>query len=218
MRSQKLQGEFKRLNEYKYPQILEEELHSFYKFSGEMGTVNFAHSRSVVSGKDDNLFKSNFLAKHGIEEHLIIMSLQELTNHNYFIKWFSKPGDFFQLFDPRVMVINNIMYTFHREGIYVVENNTRENWYWGPNNFQKVNPLLKYDYQDQYMIMVQDFIVTKVFKFLWLTFVFSMISIVNALFIRVSIKCSVLMIFPMISCQNRISENSVSTFQRRLIY
>lgn len=50
------------------------------------------------------------------------------------------------------------------------------------------------------MIMVQDFIVTKVFKFLWLTFVFSMISIINALFIRVSIKCSVLMIFPMISC------------------
>lgn len=61
LRKQKLQGEFQRLSQYKYPEVIQENLHSFYKFSGELGTVNFAHSTSVVTGGDDNLFKSDFL-------------------------------------------------------------------------------------------------------------------------------------------------------------
>ena len=58
MRKQKDSGEFSRLNQYKYPEKVQENLHSFYKFSGELGTVNYAHSTSVVTGGDDDLFKT----------------------------------------------------------------------------------------------------------------------------------------------------------------
>lgn len=58
----------------------------------------------------------------------------------------STPENLLQMFDPRVMVINNIMFTFHREGMYVVENYTRESWYWSPYQFEQTQPTLKYDY------------------------------------------------------------------------
>ena len=58
----------------------------------------------------------------------------------------------------------------------------------------------------------------KFFKLVWLIFTFACISLNNAMFIRVSIKCSVLMIFPMIALQNRFSARRVGHIQQRLIY
>ena len=56
LRLQKLNGDFENLADYKYPDILENYIHSFYKFSGQLGTLNFAHTRSRVNGDKDNLF------------------------------------------------------------------------------------------------------------------------------------------------------------------
>lgn len=112
-------------------------MHSFYKFSGELGTVNFAHSTSKVSGDGDNLMKKDFLKEHLITEHLIILSIEELTQGNTYVQGLSHPESLIQMFDPRVMVLNNIMFTFHREGLYVIENKTKESWYWNANSFEK---------------------------------------------------------------------------------
>jgi hypothetical protein len=79
-----------------------------------------------------------------------------LTQKNAYIESLSIPTNLIQFFDPRVMVLNNIMFTFHREGIYVVENKTRESWYWSPKTFEKIQPTLKYDYKDNFLLMVQD--------------------------------------------------------------
>lgn len=92
------------------------------------------------------------------------------------------------------------MFTFHREGIYVVENKTRESWYWSERTFLNNAPLLKYDYKGSTLLMLKDQFFRKFTGLLWVTFTFAMISMINALFIRICIKSSVLIVFPMISC------------------
>ena len=69
--------------------------------------------------------------EHGIREHLIIMSLDELVKNN---KW-SLLTVSLGMNDDTVLMINQIMYTFYRESIYVMENKTREGWYWGSTTF-----------------------------------------------------------------------------------
>lgn len=102
------------------------------------------------------------------------------------------------------------MYTFNRETINVINTKTRENWYWSPATFQLKNPLFISEYNHSYYEMIYGEF-TKHFKeFLWLTFTFGCISMINALFIRISIKCSVLMIFPMIAIQNRLSRRRIN--------
>jgi len=99
--------------------------------------------------------------------------------------------------DPRVIMINQIMYTFNKQGMFVVENKTRESWYWGASHFM---PTLEHEYAGSLTLMLYDQVWTRVFKLVWLAFCFMCMSVINALFIRVAIKCSVLIIFPMIAC------------------
>ena len=56
-------------------------------------------------------------------------------------------------FDVGVIALNQIMYTFHREQIFMQENVTRESWWWGQDDFKKLNPLFKYDYDSDYQEM-----------------------------------------------------------------
>lgn len=51
-------------------------------------------------------------------------------------------------------MINQIMYTFHRNELYVIENNKYESWYWSSATFVQINPLLKYDYNDNLILMI----------------------------------------------------------------
>jgi hypothetical protein len=95
----------------------------------------------------------------------------------------------------------------------VLQNKTKETWYWGESEFKKHNPLLKYDFDDNKTALFFYLCGSKTAELIWLTFVFAIISMINALFIRVSIKCSVLMIFPMISLQNRFSARRVGHAQ-----
>ena len=59
------------------------------------------------------------------------MSLDELVKNN---KW-SLLTVGLGMNDDSVLMINQIMYTFYRESIYVMENKTREGWYWGSTTF-----------------------------------------------------------------------------------
>jgi hypothetical protein len=62
---------------------------------------------------------------------------------------------------------------------------------------------MQFDYQNHFFIMLFAEIARRLMRLLWLLFTFGMISVINALFIRIAVKCSVLIIFPMIACQNR---------------
>jgi hypothetical protein len=42
---------------------------------------------------------------------------------------------FYDFIDPSVVMINQIMYTFHRNELYVIENNKYESWYWSSSTF-----------------------------------------------------------------------------------
>jgi hypothetical protein len=79
--------------------------------------------------------KTHFLKNHNIQEHLIVLSVREMSKGNRYVEFMLQLNDIFHVFDPTVIIINQIMYTFHRESIYIVENKTRETWYWGPKNF-----------------------------------------------------------------------------------
>jgi hypothetical protein len=137
---------------------------------------------------------------------LIVLSLDELSRNNSFFKWMFE----WSLLDVRVAMLNQIMYTFHRRTEYVVESLSKESWYWTIEDFKNLNPLLRYDYGNSYKIMIFSEIINKIWKFLALLFIYGTISVINALFIRVSIKSSVLMVFPLILLQNRFSNNPLN--------
>mmetsp|Transcript_992 Transcript_992/g.1779 ORF Transcript_992/g.1779 Transcript_992/m.1779 type:complete len:233 (-) Transcript_992:685-1383(-) len=120
--------------------------------------------------------------------------------------------------DRRVIFINQLMYCFHRQQVYVVESLSKESWYWGENTFKLRNPLKKYDYGDNTRTMLISEVTNRLIMFVKLLLTYGTISVINALFIRMSIKCSILMIFPMICIQNRFSQNQINHVQRRLIY
>jgi len=160
-----------------------------YKITGESGTISYSHT---VTWKKEQA--QDFLASHRINEHLIFTTLDEFCRSNRLVKWLLKLG----IIDKSVIALNQIMYTFHRQSIGVVESTTSENWYWNEHTFKKLNSLLKYDYDDNFREMLVSEFSNSFFKFLWVVFVFGVISMINAVFIRISIKCSVLIIFPMI--------------------
>lgn len=169
---------------------------------------------SSINGDTDNLFKKNFLLEHGIREHLIVMSLDEMVRNNTWAKLTVGLG----MNDNSVVMINQLMYTFYRESIYVIENKTREGWYWGPHTFQRLHPTLKYDYEGKTGLMYWEQFKLRLGNILWFILTFACMSTINAVFIRISIKCSVLLIFPMIVCQNRFGQNQIGYVQRRIIY
>lgn len=100
----------------------------------------------------------------------------------------------------------------------MLENKTRESWSWNENTFKSYNPLLSIDYQNSYFSLITHQAVKKLFLVVWFLFAFGIISFINALFIRIALKCSALMIFPMIDLQNRFSQRQIGPAQQRLIY
>lgn len=128
---------------------------------------------------------------------MIIISVNELARGSFYMRMMLKSG--LRVFDPTVAILNQIMYTFHRETQYVYNNGTRQQWYWTTNTFKNLNPLLKYDYNDRLMVLLVNEIFAKGLKCLWIIFIFMCISLINAVFIRVSLKSSVIMLFPMIA-------------------
>ena len=60
--------------------------------------------------------------------------------------------------------------------------------------------------------------INRICRLMWLTFTFACISLINALFIRMSIKSSVVLIFPMVMLQNRFGDQRMGVAQQRLLY
>lgn len=84
----------------------------------------------------------------------------------------------------------------------MVESLTRESWYWTEGDFKQLNPRVNIDFQGSYFMAASYFLWGKLYLVFSLFLTYALISITNALFIRISIKCSILMIFPMMVIQN----------------
>lgn len=100
----------------------------------------------------------------------------------------------------------------------VAEKTSGETWSWRGTEFKTYTPQLRYDYDNNIPKMVAWLLLYKVGALLEYIFAFGVISGINALFIRVVLKVSGLMIFPMISVQNYFSRRPITFNQRRLIY
>ena len=86
-----------------------------------------------------------------------------------------------------------------------MNNRTMESWYWKEDHFRKLHPLLKYDFDNNASVYYLAKYFDGIVKIMWYLFAFAVISSINAIFIRVTLKISSLMIFPMISLQNRFT-------------
>ena len=65
-----------------------------------------------------------FLESLGINEHLIILSVDEIFQNNKYLLWLNQFHYYSRLFttiDPTVIIINQIMFTFFRNDIYCTE-------------------------------------------------------------------------------------------------
>jgi hypothetical protein len=191
---------------------IQDQIQALYKLSSELSTLNLA-SEIQIAGSDYPS-QVDSLSGHGFNQHLIVLGTDDLSRHNPFFRFLFK----WSLLDVRVAVVNQIMYTFHRRQMYLVDSVTKESWMWSEQDFSQINPLLKYDYANNMKVMVVSEIVTKIWRFIYLFFVFGSLSIINALFIRISFKCSILLIFPMLFIQNTFTRNPISLAQRRSIY
>jgi hypothetical protein len=135
-----------------------------YKFSNKLSTINSASNLELSSLLLTNKTFSSSLAGKGINEHSIVLSFDEAMNGKSFLKDLCKVG----LIDIRVPIVNQIMYTFHREQIYLVDASSKESWFWTTSTFKKLNPLLKYDYGDSKKVMVISEIVNRILRLIGL--------------------------------------------------
>ena len=77
LRNQYKNGEFKKLYDLPDHWDLLSECIALYKASSQLGTINFGNN-------DKNMGIKDYMSKHNINEHLIIISLNELTRGNFY--------------------------------------------------------------------------------------------------------------------------------------
>jgi hypothetical protein len=97
-------------------------------------------------------------------------------------------------FDPSVPMINEIMFTFYQQFMYVQEVLSGETWFWTQSNFQTSSRTLKYYYQDQVGIMIANEFMDRIGMMVKTFVVFGLISCVTSLAIRLILKASSVMI------------------------
>jgi len=129
-----------------------------------------------------------------------VISEGELLNDNAYIKYCNNLDlKLVNLVDPAVPAINQIMFTFNRKSMYAYEDMSSEMWKWGYSTFVQTARSLKYEYIDSIGNMIAGELMQRLAMVLQVGIGFGIISIVNALLIRVAIKSSVLIIFPVLS-------------------
>lgn len=87
----------------------------------------------------------------------------------------------------------------------LIDNSTMESWFWTDGHFRRLHPLIKYDFQGSVPLFALCKMARGILQVLWYAFAFATVSAINGIFIRVSLKCSSLLIFPMITFQNRFT-------------
>ena len=98
-------------------EIIESDIFASYYYSSEVSIFN--------------LRQSKFKDRHNVKEHLILLSLNDITQSFLVRLQFGWSLDF-----DSVMV-NQIAFTFARQDAYIYRNDTDEIWYWRANTFKQ---------------------------------------------------------------------------------
>eukprot|EP00347_Sterkiella_histriomuscorum_P023689 403333726 len=178
--------------------ILQTDIYATYYYANEIGIFNMRQSK--------------FKSEHNIREHLVVLSLDDITTNllvRMQIGW---------TLDFDVIMINQIVLTFNKHGGYVYRNDTNEMWYWGAGDYSIYRPNLKYDYQDNVSSWIFYMISRKIGLVLLAIIGYAYLSVINGLLIRVAIHCSNVIIFPLLSCMRGLLRTQLSRFQIAAIY
>ncbi|CDW87312.1 UNKNOWN [Stylonychia lemnae] len=181
-----------------FKDIMESEIYATYYFSSEIGIIDMRSSK--------------FRDEHNIKEHIIIISLSDISENpivRMLFGWFSD-------FDN--IIVNQVLFTFYRQGGFLFRNDTIETWYWDVSRYSEYRPSIKYDYNDNTFLWVITTIFYKFLIILGAIVAYAHISWINALLIRVAILCSNIVIFPILSCTRSILRANLNRFQIAAIY
>jgi hypothetical protein len=82
LRSKKQSGEFRYFNDYpsSMREMIDKNTFALYKLGNELGTINLAASGTLPFDE-----QSDFLLNHGIQQHLIVLSINEISRGSLFV-------------------------------------------------------------------------------------------------------------------------------------
>ena len=165
IRTQVKNGTLTDLDDYRDQKALADSNFAFYYFSNTPGTINIANNigrqknqllARIRTGREKDAGKvrraADQLREHGINKQIIVMSTDELVAESNGIvsvllgTWASA----LRLYDPSIILLNQIMYTFHRQKMILIDNSTMESWYWTEDHYRRLHPLLKHDFRGNY--------------------------------------------------------------------
>lgn len=96
-------------------------------------------------------------------------------------------------------MINQILFTFFRTRVYIFEHVSKESWiYYNTNLFINKNPNFKFDYQESVIMMVAYELIRRILVLCKIVLAFALISCINALIIRLIIKGSAILVYPIL--------------------
>lgn len=104
-------------------------------------------------------------------------------------------------------MLNQIIYTFDHSDLMVLEKKHGNSWSWSHESYSYLNPTLRREYGGNVVAMLGNQLTDRILKVLWLSFVFGSISIIIALFIRITAKSLELFVFPQILYNNRSGQD-----------
>ena len=160
------------------------------------------------------------MEQRNLKEHVIVLSIPEFYAHQpYLLEMRAQAPRVFSTFiDESVVMINQIMFTFYKNYVFTVDVMTTETWFWTTTNFMLSNRTLKYDYNDSLPIMIVCEFVLRIVALFKILMTFGFISIINALIIRLTIKCSIVVMFWYLALEEHCMRNGINYNHRSHIY
>jgi hypothetical protein len=131
-----------------------------------------------------------FLARHNFAEHLVIMSVDDISDSLFFRWQFGWSVDF------SAAVLNQVIFTFARNPGHIKKNSTSETWSWTASYFHTMLHSPKADYEGSYPSAYIMIFFSKLWTLFEITVGYAFISVVNAMTVRIALLMSQVTIFP----------------------
>ena len=99
-----------------------------------------------------------------------------------------------------MIMVNQFMFTFRRENGYLLNNSTKETWTWTESEFTSalLDPKYDYNFEENYFLWAMVCFTLKLGRLFSAVLGFMLLSLANALVVRVLLMCSNVIIFPML--------------------
>ena len=99
-----------------------------------------------------------------------------------------------------MIMVNQFMFTFRRENGYLLNNSTKETWTWTESEFTSalLDPKYDYNFEENYFLWAIVCFTLKLGRLFSAVLGFMLLSLANALVVRVLLMCSNVIIFPML--------------------